>query len=669
VNTINKKLIVIALTAALVFLVSLGSAWAAPVDCCPDGSPASKYPMRVYVYDTENNNPVRSAAVTISGPSFSVTNYTAKNGWTPVVRKINLDGDYTITVQKSGYSPVTETHSMSGGDYVCEPYIFNIGLGAPCEHSLQVCVYNADTGASISGASVTLSGPGSYSAKKTTGSNGCTAVFDGDLQTGTYTANVSAAGYISGSATVTVSPEDCDLVMLPVELEPCEPSLQVCVSDADTGNPISGASVTLSGPGSYSAGSTTGSDGCTGIFNGDLLTGTYTANVTAAGYASDSATVTIGPDDCGLVTLPVELEPCEPSLKVCVYDADTGAPVSGASVTLSGPGSYSAGGLTGSNGCTGTFTGSLQAGAYTANVVADNYLPGNAAGTINQDECGLVEIRVDLLRCERSLQVCVQDKATGDPIPGAYVLIQGPSSYSADDSTSDDGCTGVFDNIKAGGYTVRAIASGYSSNSVSFNIGYNDCGRKDIIIELEEKQCEGRFLQVNVYSGSTPVSGATVDVTGPDSYSAAGVTDSSGKVQFDRNLPDGEYAVKVNKTGYFQGTATATITRDYCGTLMVRVNLTLCSVNCDNNSFRTYVYDEDTGNPIRTAVVTIAGPNYTVVSYTDKKGWTPLVLGAKLPGTYTITATKSGYSAGSVSVQYEDYCGQQIVNSIGLKKD
>jgi hypothetical protein len=580
VNTINKKLIVIALTAALVFLVSLGSAWAAPVDCCPDGSPASKYPMRVYVYDTENNNPVRSAAVTISGPSFSVTNYTAKNGWTPVVRKINLDGDYTITVQKSGYSPVTETHSMSGGDYVCEPYIFNIGLGAPCEHSLQVCVYNADTGASISGASVTLSGPGSYSAKKTTGSNGCTAVFDGDLQTGTYT-----------------------------------------------------------------------------------------ANVTAAGYASDSATVTIGPDDCGLVTLPVELEPCEPSLKVCVYDADTGAPVSGASVTLSGPGSYSAGGLTGSNGCTGTFTGSLQAGAYTANVVADNYLPGNAAGTINQDECGLVEIRVDLLRCERSLQVCVQDKATGDPIPGAYVLIQGPSSYSADDSTSDDGCTGVFDNIKAGGYTVRAIASGYSSNSVSFNIGYNDCGRKDIIIELEEKQCEGRFLQVNVYSGSTPVSGATVDVTGPDSYSAAGVTDSSGKVQFDRNLPDGEYAVKVNKTGYFQGTATATITRDYCGTLMVRVNLTLCSVNCDNNSFRTYVYDEDTGNPIRTAVVTIAGPNYTVVSYTDKKGWTPLVLGAKLPGTYTITATKSGYSAGSVSVQYEDYCGQQIVNSIGLKKD
>jgi hypothetical protein len=468
---------------------------------------------------------------------------------------------------------------------------------------------------------------------------------------------------------VTVSPEDCDLVMLPVELEPCEPSLQVCVSDADTGNPISGASVTLSGPGSYSAGSTTGSDGCTGIFNGDLLTGTYTANVTAAGYASDSATVTIGPDDCGLVTLPVELEPCEPSLKVCVYDADTGAPVSGASVTLSGPGSYSAGGLTGSNGCTGTFTGSLQAGAYTANVVADNYLPGNAAGTINQDECGLVEIRVDLLRCERSLQVCVQDKATGDPIPGAYVLIQGPSSYSADDSTSDDGCTGVFDNIKAGGYTVRAIASGYSSNSVSFNIGYNDCGRKDIIIELEEKQCEGRFLQVNVYSGSTPVSGATVDVTGPDSYSAAGVTDSSGKVQFDRNLPDGEYAVKVNKTGYFQGTATATITRDYCGTLMVRVNLTLCSVNCDNNSFRTYVYDEDTGNPIRTAVVTIAGPNYTVVSYTDKKGWTPLVLGAKLPGTYTITATKSGYSAGSVSVQYEDYCGQQIVNSIGLKKD
>jgi len=252
VNTINKKFVVIALTVALVFLVSLGSAWAAPVDCCPDGSLASKYPMRVYVYDTENNKAVRSAAVTISGPSFSVTNYTAKNGWTPVFTKINLDGDYTITVQKTGYSTVTETHSMSGGDYTCDPYIFNIGLGAPCEHSLKVCVSNADTGASISGASVTLSGPGSYSAQKTTGSDGCTGVFDGDLQTGTYTANVSAAGYISGSATVTIGQDDCGLVTLPVELEPCEPSLKVCVYDADTGAPISNASVTLSGPGPVS---------------------------------------------------------------------------------------------------------------------------------------------------------------------------------------------------------------------------------------------------------------------------------------------------------------------------------------------------------------------------------------------------------------------------------
>ncbi len=667
-NTINKKFVVIALTVALVFLVSLGSAWAAPVDCCPDGSLASKYPMRVYVYDTENNKAVRSAAVTISGPSFSVTNYTAKNGWTPVFTKINLDGDYTITVQKTGYSTVTETHSMSGGDYTCDPYIFNIGLGAPCEHSLKVCVSNADTGASISGASVTLSGPGSYSAQKTTGSDGCTGVFDGDLQTGTYTANVSAAGYISGSATVTIGQDDCGLVTLPVELEPCEPSLKVCVSNADTGAPISNASVTLSGPGSYSAGSTTGSDGCTGIFDGDLLTGNYTANVTAAGYKSNSATVTVGPNDCGLVTLPVELEPCEPSLKVCVYDADTGAPISNASVTLSGPGPYSFGGPTGSDGCTAVFS-NLQAGTYTANVVADNYLPGSATGTINQGECGLVEIRVDLLRCERSLQLCVKDRATGDPIPGAYVLVQGPSSYSATDSTSADGCTGVFGNLKAGGYTATAIATGYSSNNVSFNIGYSDCGRKDIVIELEQRQCAGRYLQVNVYSGSTPVSGATVIVTGPDSYSAAGVTDSSGKVQFDGNLADGNYTVKVNKTGYFQGTATATINPEYCGTLMVNISLTLCNVNCDNNSFRTYVYDEDTGDPIKSAVVTITGPSYSVVSYTDKKGWTPLVLGAKLPGTYTITATKSGYSAGSVSVQYEEYCGQQIVNSIGLKKN
>ncbi|OPZ75579.1 MAG: hypothetical protein BWY80_00087 [Firmicutes bacterium ADurb.Bin456] len=140
-------------------------------------------------------------------------------------------------------------------------------------------------------------------------------------------------------------------------------------------------------------------------------------------------------------------------------------------------------------------------------------------------------------------------------------------------------------------------------------------------------------------------------------------------MEFDGTLPDGDYTVKVNKFGYFQGTATVTITPDYCGSLVVRVNLTPCDVNCDNNSFRTYVYDEATGNPIKTAVVTITGPSYRVVSYTDKNGWTPLILGAKLPGTYTVTAVKGGYSTGSVTVQYEEYCGQQIISSIPLKKN
>ncbi len=756
-NTINRKLIVIALTVAFVFLVSLGSAWAAVGDCCPDGSQASKYPMRVYVYDKDTNKPVKNAMVTITGPFYTVTNYTAKNGWTPNFSRINVDGDYTITIMAAGYSSAAETHTMSGGDYICEPIIFEIGLDPPCEHSLQVCVYddetnlpvsgasvtltgpipqaqkttasngctgifngslptgdytvnvtaagyipgsatatvspdfcglvpvrvdlqpckpslqvcvyNKDTGEPIPGASVTLTGPGSYSAQKTTGTNGCTASFNGKLKTGAYTAQVTANGFSSNSATATIGPDDCGLVPVRVELQPCKPSLQVCVYNAATGNPISGASVKLTGPGSYSAQKTTGTNGCTDSFNGNLQTGAYTAQATANGFASNSATATIGPNDCGLTTVRVDLSPCDPSLQVCVYDADTGNPISGANVIITGPDAYSAGGTTGANGCTGIYS-SLKAGKYTVSAAAANHLPGSATGTISQDECGLVKIEIELFRCERSVQVCVRDKVTGDAIPGAYVMLEGPYPYTASDSTSANGCTGVFNgNLKAGDYTASATATNYSWSSATFSLGYNDCGQRDIIIELEEKQCEGRFLQIYVYSGLNPLSGASVNVTGPDSYSATDTTDSSGKVEFNGTLPDGDYNVKVNKSGYFQGTATVTITPDYCGTLVIRVNLNPCDVNCYSNSFRTYVYDEDTGSPIKSAVVTITGPSYRVVSYTDKKGWTPLIIGAKLPGAYTVTAEKGGYSIGSVTVQYEEYCGQQIISSIPLKQN
>ncbi|OPZ75578.1 MAG: hypothetical protein BWY80_00086 [Firmicutes bacterium ADurb.Bin456] len=209
-----------------------------------------------------------------------------------------------------------------------------------------------------------------------------------------------------------------------------------------------------------------------------------------------------------------------------MYDADTGNPISGASVTISGPNAFSAGGTTGSNGCTSVFS-NLKAGTYTASAVATNYLPGSATGTISQDECGLVKIEIGLWRCERSVRVCVRDKATGDPIPGAYVLLQGPSLYTASDNTMANGCTGIFNNhLKAGDYTASAVKADYGWNTVSFTLGYNDCTLKDIIIELEEEKCEGRYLQVNVYSGLNPVSGATVNVTGPGSYSATGTTNS-----------------------------------------------------------------------------------------------------------------------------------------------
>ncbi|MDD4170362.1 MAG: hypothetical protein PHD36_08960 [Desulfotomaculaceae bacterium] len=448
--------------------------------------------------------------------------------------------------------------------------------------------------------------------------------------------------------------------------------LQAYVYDLDTNKPIRGAEVIFAGPGSYEDKVYTNSKGKTVEIRGANVAGNYTATASAASYKSEVVSFELeskSPYECDPIVIRIGLKKsCEPSLKVYVYDQDTSNPIGGASVSLSGPGLYSGNDTTGVTGWTDRFA-ALQPGIYTANAFADDYDSGSGVITIGKNDCGQLELKIGLKAkpCDRTIKVYAYDHDTGMPISGASVSLAGPNSYSAGSITGLDGWTDLFEGgLKAGAYAASATATDYDTGRVTVIYGENDCGQLEIRISLKKDQCEdSRSLLIYVYNMTTnaPIASAAVTVTGPNYYSASGVTDSNGKLVLTGPLADGVYTANVISEAQ-TGTGSATFNSNICGELSIRVGLQLCCSNCDTgNSFQVVVYDDVTNKPIRAAKVLITGPGgYSVIGYTNSKGKTGVLKGANTYGTYHIKVTMSGYNnkTKSVTVGQSNY-GEHIL--------
>ncbi|KJS78858.1 MAG: hypothetical protein JL56_00690, partial [Desulfotomaculum sp. BICA1-6] len=470
--------------------------------------------LQVYVYDADlgEDYPIAGATITISGPE-SLAGTTDTSGYTQVYNGDLTAGTYTATASKRGYNSGSDSETAIG----CNDYLIKIGLHQPitppCDRSLQVYVYDADQGEDhpISGAAVALSGPEGFTASDDTDSEGCTEIYNGDLVAGTYNATVGKSGYNSGSSSVEAT--DCDDYLIKIGLRkstppppPCERSVQVYVYDADKGEdyPISGAAVTLSGPEGFTISDDTDSEGCTEVYNGDLVAGTYNATAGKSGYNSGSGTVeATGCDDylikIGLRQSTPPPPPCERSVQVYVYDADKGEehPLSGASVSITGPRDFTSSDDTNGDGYTNVYNGDLVAGTYKATASKSGYYSGSS--TVAVTDCDDYLIKIGLSKpsqpskpsssskkCDRSVTVFVFDANTGNPVEGAAVSLIGPGSFAADDNTENDGYTKVYNGkLSAGTYSASAVKEGYSSGSDS--VEAFGCSKYEIRIGLAKE--------------------------------------------------------------------------------------------------------------------------------------------------------------------------------------
>jgi TolB protein len=162
------------------------------------------------------------------------------------------------------------------------------------------------------------------------------------------------------------------------------------VTDADTGGPIEGAAVSVDGEEAV-----TGQNGTYRIDG--LEAGEHTVAAEAEGYqpANQAASVAVGETttvDFALAPKPVE-PPETGSIAGTVTDADTGAPIEGAAVSVDGEEA-----VTGQDG-TYRIDG-LEAGEHTVAAEAEGYQPANQAASVAAGETTTVDFALASKRAE-----------------------------------------------------------------------------------------------------------------------------------------------------------------------------------------------------------------------------------------------------------------------------
>lgn len=331
------------------------------------------------VVDNATGVPIAGAQVALeSGTGVSGT--TASDGTFTLVNV--PPGSHTITYQATGYNSMSQAASVLAGQVVSLGTIRLVALSGV--GVISGILTNAETGDPIAGAVVEASGTMTSSATTTSDGSYSMSVAPGSV---TITASadgfdpVSAAGTVVDGGTLRFSP-----ALYPTGTSPggSQVTVKGRVTDAETGQALSGASVQIVG--TAFSGMTDGA----GLF--DLTgvdAGILTIDISSAGYQTARYVAAAAPGsvmDLGTIGLLTAGSSSTTTVIGTVTEYGTGLPVSGASVVVDGfgtgavtlgDGSYRIEGIAGTQfNLTASAVGFFQSGSSVS-------LPGPGTITVN----------------------------------------------------------------------------------------------------------------------------------------------------------------------------------------------------------------------------------------------------------------------------------------------
>ena len=397
--------------------------------------------------------------------------------------------------------------------------VFDSGT-IPCKGygTLAGTVTDAATGDPVAGATISYAG-----ASTVTDISGAYSLPKAPL--GTYQLSAAITGYTGQSQTVTVNA--AATTTQPFSVVPLPGSIGGVVSDARTGLPVAGATV------SYSGGQVV--TDTTGAYLLDNLgEGTFDVSADATGYTSQTRSVLVGAGQAASQSF--ALAPAGVGgVTGQVTDAITGSPVVGATISHLGASTTSD-----SN---GMFSMSGLPDGDTALIASrTGYTDQSATVTVTSGD----PINQDFQLAPKpgSIGGVVTDSVTGLPIAGAAVTYY-------DGATTTNASGGYsFAGVGEASYTVTVSAAGYTGQSTPVSVGPGAAVVQNFAVAPLPGIVSGTVVDT---ATGTPLSGVTVSYSGGTTS-----TDTTGHYSFP-TVTEGSYAFTASLSGYSPRTQTVSV--------------------------------------------------------------------------------------------------------------
>ncbi|MEW6069592.1 MAG: carboxypeptidase regulatory-like domain-containing protein, partial [Candidatus Thermoplasmatota archaeon] len=591
------------------------------------------------------------------------------------VGKTNLSGDYKIDIKDIGiaakafgrvdvevyYEGRYACIEVSIGDYLVVDYLLNALDIDGIYNDVEFYVWNS-TGFPVNDAKIFIDNV--YKEKTVNGT--CTVK---NVSAGEHEVHVVCEGFFDVFFDIYIEIEE--EIETALEIETWKKGY---VYDANTFMPIEGAWAYV-----YSADYTywncTQTD-ANGSFKFNLSAGSYEIYVWAEGYYSyyESFCLKSGEIVWNYVYLKAPIVVCDSWKIGYVYDKETYSPIVGACIYVSQVDICYYWNYTFTDD-TGYFNFSLPHGDYCLYIYAEGYYSYYENFTLNANETNITRIGLEKYYIPEEdswKKGYVYDKATNNPIEGAYVYVYSKSETWWYYNWSYTNATGYFElRIPHGSYYIYVWADGYYSYYGEFSVKANATEWNLVYLEkyyIPEVECwkEGR---VYATTGGA-IANAYVYVYSSQNeswwFSNWTYTDSTG--YFKLGVPHGSYYLYVWAEGYYSYYENFTIHANQ--TKWNNISLEKYYIPEVDSWKEGYVYDSSTGNALKGAYVYVYSYHhwyyYNCTSYynytsTDENGYFKLGIPH---GNASIYVYLSGYSS-----YYEDFVinkGETLANRIAL---
>ena len=459
-----------------------------------------------------------------------------------------LAGDKNVTITVKWTVPRAASITIES-NVVGKSTITNSG-------DVKINVVDSDTSDPVSGATITIKPSGGLTVSATTASTGFVRwgkVPSGAIAiTGACSTHYLDMSAVSGASVLTGQLNEWTVQGVRAS------SGTVHVTD-QLGNDLPGVAVTITGPpGSADWSCPSGTGTVVSDANGNavfsrLRKGTYTVTGALADYTVQSSPPSLAVIAGGSSYTSQLRMNQKTTLKVTVLD-ESDNPVSGATVTATGPSAVTFPSVTDASGeAVSNDMGAIGTNkTYTVTAAKAGYVAGTGTVTMSQFTQGAVTVKLSPVP-PTTIKVTVLDNSN-NPISGVTVSASGVTFASTTDSngqaTSND--MGAIGTNKT--YTVSAAKSGWTTNSGTVTLDQGTQGT--LTIKLTPAAVNGTLVVTytsSLSSSRTIYIYTSNTLKGPHSYSKP-ITSGTNPVSF--SLPAGTYW--VSRATPFGGTTGTT---------------------------------------------------------------------------------------------------------------